>query len=89
MIDTLPTLKKRNRQVLGLEDFTETDLQAIRAAEPPPDATETAIQQKPPGNGYCLGLVRFRRNPASVLSVCANSPRHPRAVVHVEWGFPP
>ena len=43
------------------EDFTETDLQAIRASEPPPDANETAIQQEPPGNGYCLGLVRFRR----------------------------
>lgn len=31
-------LKRRDREVLGLEDFTEADLQAIRAAEPPPAA---------------------------------------------------
>jgi prevent-host-death family protein len=31
-------LQQRNRQVLGLEDFTEADLQAIRSAEPPPEA---------------------------------------------------
>jgi len=31
-------LKRRDREVLGLEDFTEADLQAIRAAEPPPEA---------------------------------------------------
>jgi len=27
-------LKRRGPQVLGLEDFTETDLQAIRSAKP-------------------------------------------------------
>lgn len=31
-------LKRQDRQVLGLADFTEADLQAIRAAEPPPAA---------------------------------------------------
>jgi len=31
-------LKQRDREVLGLDDFTEADLQAIRAAEPPPEA---------------------------------------------------
>jgi prevent-host-death family protein len=33
-------LKRRDREVLGLEDFTEADLEAIRAAEPPPEAAE-------------------------------------------------
>jgi prevent-host-death family protein len=28
-------LKRRDRQVLGLEDFTEADLEAIRKAQPP------------------------------------------------------
>lgn len=37
--DEYHRLKQRDRQVLGLEDFTETDLQAIRTAEPPPEAT--------------------------------------------------
>lgn len=37
-VDEYHRLKKRDRQVLGLEDFTEADLQAIRAAEPPPQA---------------------------------------------------
>jgi hypothetical protein len=40
MTDTGPDWKKRNRQVLGLDDFTEADLAAIRAAEPPPEAAE-------------------------------------------------
>lgn len=31
-------LKRRDREVLGLEDFSEADLEAIRAAEPPPEA---------------------------------------------------
>ncbi|MEQ1518288.1 MAG: hypothetical protein ABL931_17545 [Usitatibacteraceae bacterium] len=31
-------LKRRDRQVMALEDFTEVDLQAIRAAEPPVEA---------------------------------------------------
>jgi prevent-host-death family protein len=33
-------LKRRDREVLGLEDFTEADLEAIRAAEPPPEAAD-------------------------------------------------
>ena len=33
-------LKRRDREVLGLDDFTEADLAAIRAAEPP---AETAL----------------------------------------------
>ena len=31
-------LKRRDREVLRLEDFTEADLQAIRKAEPPAKA---------------------------------------------------
>jgi prevent-host-death family protein len=31
-------LKRRDREVLRAEDFTEADLQAIRAAEPPAEA---------------------------------------------------
>ena len=37
-VDEYQRLKRRDRQVLGLEDLTEADLQAIRAAEPPPEA---------------------------------------------------
>jgi prevent-host-death family protein len=37
-VDEYHRLKKRDRQVLALEDFTEADLKAIRAAEPPPEA---------------------------------------------------
>ena len=33
-------LKRRDREVLGLDDFTEADLAAIRASEPP---AETAL----------------------------------------------
>jgi prevent-host-death family protein len=29
-------LKKRDREVLGLDDFTQEDVEAIRVAEPPP-----------------------------------------------------
>lgn len=36
--DEYHRLKKRDRQVLGLEDFTEADLAAIRTAEPPVEA---------------------------------------------------
>lgn len=36
--DEYRRLKKRDRQVLGLDDFTEADLLAIRNAEPPPEA---------------------------------------------------
>jgi hypothetical protein len=32
--------QRRDREVLGLDDFTEADLAEIRAAEPPP---ETAL----------------------------------------------
>jgi len=35
-------LKRRDRQVLGLDDFTEADLAAIRASEPP---GETALYE--------------------------------------------
>lgn len=31
-------LKRRDRQVLGLDDFTDADLQAIISAEPPEEA---------------------------------------------------
>lgn len=31
-------LKRRDREVLGLSDFTEADLAAIEAAEPPSEA---------------------------------------------------
>lgn len=37
-VDEYQRLKRRDRQVLGLDDLTEADLQAIRAAEPPPEA---------------------------------------------------
>jgi len=36
--DEYHRLKKRDRQVMGIEDFTEADLKAIRAAEPPAEA---------------------------------------------------
>jgi prevent-host-death family protein len=38
-VDEYQRLKRRDREVLGLEDFTEADLRALRAAEPPPEAT--------------------------------------------------
>jgi PHD/YefM family antitoxin component YafN of YafNO toxin-antitoxin module len=31
-------LKRRDRQVMGLDDFTEADIEAIRNAEPPKEA---------------------------------------------------
>jgi prevent-host-death family protein len=37
--DEYRRLKRRERRVMGLEDFTEADLQAIRKSEPPPEAT--------------------------------------------------
>ncbi len=37
-VDEYHRLKKRDRQVLALEDFTESDLTAIQAAEPPAEA---------------------------------------------------
>ncbi|MBK1725272.1 type II toxin-antitoxin system Phd/YefM family antitoxin [Thiocystis violacea] len=36
--DEYHRLKRRDREVLGLDDFTTTDLEAIRHAEPPPEA---------------------------------------------------
>lgn len=36
--DEYRRLKRRDREVLGLEDFTEADLEAIRRAEPPAEA---------------------------------------------------
>ncbi|NOU21171.1 MAG: type II toxin-antitoxin system Phd/YefM family antitoxin [Methyloglobulus sp.] len=38
-VDEYQRLKKRDRQVMALEDFTEFDLEAIRAAELPTEAT--------------------------------------------------
>lgn len=37
-VDEYHGLKRRDRQGLALADFTEADLAAIRAAEPPPEA---------------------------------------------------
>jgi prevent-host-death family protein len=37
-VDEYHRLKKRDRQVLRLTDFTEEDLKAILAVEPPPEA---------------------------------------------------
>jgi prevent-host-death family protein len=37
-VDEYHRLKRRDRQVLSLNDFTAADLQAIRAAEPPLEA---------------------------------------------------
>jgi PHD/YefM family antitoxin component YafN of YafNO toxin-antitoxin module len=31
-------LKRRDREVLGVEDFTKADVEALRNAEPPPEA---------------------------------------------------
>ena len=36
--DEYHRLKRRDRQVLALDDFTEADLAAIRGAEPPAEA---------------------------------------------------
>lgn len=33
-------LKRRDREVLGLGDFTEADLEVIRSAEPPADTAK-------------------------------------------------
>ncbi len=38
--DEYNRLKRRDRQVLSLDDFTEIDLQAIRVAEPPEEANQ-------------------------------------------------
>lgn len=36
--DEYRRLKRRERRVMGLDDFTEADLSAIEAGEPPPEA---------------------------------------------------
>ena len=36
--DEFKRLKRRDREVMGLEDFTKADLEAIRNAEPPLEA---------------------------------------------------
>ena len=36
--DEYRRLKRRDRQVMGLEDFTEADLEALRRVEPSPAA---------------------------------------------------
>lgn len=38
-VDEYHRLKKRDRQAMSLEDFTEADLKAIQAAEPPVEAS--------------------------------------------------
>ncbi|MGH8477547.1 MAG: type II toxin-antitoxin system Phd/YefM family antitoxin [Methylococcales bacterium] len=37
-VDEYQRLKRRDRQVLTLEDFTEADLEAIRGSEAPPES---------------------------------------------------
>lgn len=37
--DEYRRLKRRERRVVGLDDFTEADIAAIEASEPPPEAT--------------------------------------------------
>jgi prevent-host-death family protein len=44
-VDEYHRLKKRDRQVMALEDFTEFDLEAIRAAEPPTEATAYDLER--------------------------------------------
>jgi hypothetical protein len=38
--DEYHRLKRPDRQVLGLDDFTEADLAAIRAAQPPAETAD-------------------------------------------------
>jgi PHD/YefM family antitoxin component YafN of YafNO toxin-antitoxin module len=38
--DEYQRLKRRDREVLTLDDFTEEDLRAIRAAESPPETAQ-------------------------------------------------
>jgi prevent-host-death family protein len=38
--DEYRRLKSRDREVLGLDDFTQADLDAIRVAEPPPETAD-------------------------------------------------
>jgi hypothetical protein len=37
-VDEYHRLKKRDRHVMALEDFSESDLEALRAAEPPSES---------------------------------------------------
>ena len=39
-VEEYQRLKRRDREVLGLDDFTQGDLDAIRAAEPPAETAE-------------------------------------------------
>lgn len=39
-VEEYQRLKRRDRQVLGLEDFTRADVDAIRAAEPPVETAQ-------------------------------------------------
>jgi prevent-host-death family protein len=56
-VDEYCRLKKRDRQVLALEDFTDTDLQAIRAASPPPEVA--AFDHELMGSRGCRSRNRF------------------------------
>jgi prevent-host-death family protein len=40
-------LKRRDRRVLGIEDFTEEQIEAIRRAEPPPESAAFDHECKP------------------------------------------
>ncbi len=40
-------LKRRDREALGIEDFTEADAEAVRRAEPPPESAAFDHEQKP------------------------------------------
>ncbi len=37
-VEEYQRLKKRDREVLAIEDFTEADIEAVRRAEPTPEA---------------------------------------------------
>jgi len=39
-VEEYKRLKRRDRRVLGVEEFTEEQIEAIRRAEPPPEAGE-------------------------------------------------
>jgi PHD/YefM family antitoxin component YafN of YafNO toxin-antitoxin module len=43
-VDEYRRLKRRDREVMGLDDFTEADLEAIRDAEPPAEAATFDIE---------------------------------------------
>ncbi len=37
-VEEYKRLRRRDRRVLGIEEFTEEQIEAIRRAEPPPEA---------------------------------------------------